>query len=118
MKEMDNEKLNLNELEQANGGFVLAAFITAAIGGAIAGAITYYELKRWQTAERAEIKRKWKGEKNMNTDKMNLNELEQASGGNFLDDIKEALKRLIPNPFAPEKPIIPDYPKPIIANDQ
>ncbi len=46
MKEMDNEKLNLNELEQANGGFVLAAFITAAIGGAIAGAITYYELKR------------------------------------------------------------------------
>ena len=54
----------------------------------------------------------------MNTEKMNLNELEQANGGNFLDDIKEALKRLIPNPFAPEKPIIPDYPKPIIANDQ
>jgi len=37
----ETEKLSLNELEQANGGFVLAAFITAAIGGAIA----YYETK-------------------------------------------------------------------------
>ena len=45
MKEMDNGILRLNELEQANGGFVLAAFITAAIDGALAGAITYYELK-------------------------------------------------------------------------
>ena len=54
----------------------------------------------------------------MNTDKMNLNELEQANGGNFVTDVKEYFKKLIPNPFAPEKPIIPDYPKPIIANDQ
>ncbi len=46
MKEMENEKLSLNELEQVDGGFVLAAFITAAIGGAIAGAITYYEFQR------------------------------------------------------------------------
>ena len=45
LKEMDNEELSLEEPEQANGGFVLAAFITTAIGGAIAGAITYYELK-------------------------------------------------------------------------
>ena len=46
MKEMENEKLSLNELEQVNGGFVLAAFIVAGICGAIAGAITYYELER------------------------------------------------------------------------
>ena len=53
----------------------------------------------------------------MNTDKMNLNELEQLSGGTFLDDVKEALKRLIPNPFAPEKPSIPMRPEPIIATE-
>ena len=46
MKEMEKEELSLNELEQVNGGFVLTAFIVAGIGGAIAGAITYYELKR------------------------------------------------------------------------
>lgn len=45
MKEMDNEELTLNELEKVDGGFVLAAFIVAGIGGVIAGAITYYELQ-------------------------------------------------------------------------
>jgi len=40
------KELDLNELEQVNGGFVLAAFIVAGIGGAIAGAIAYYEMKR------------------------------------------------------------------------
>ena len=36
----------MNELDQVNGGFVLTAFIVAGIGGAVAGAITYYELQR------------------------------------------------------------------------
>lgn len=38
--------LTEDQMDEVSGGFVLAAFITAAIGGAIAGAITYYELKR------------------------------------------------------------------------
>jgi len=47
----------------------------------------------------------------MNTE-MNLNELEQVNGGDFIDDVKDALKKLIPKPFAPEEPIIP----PVIAH--
>jgi len=46
---------------------------------------------------------------------MNMNELEQVNGGNFLDDVKDVLKRLIPNPFAPEKPLVPMIPEPVIA---
>ena len=38
--------LTEDQMDEVSGGFVLAAFITAAIGGAIAGAITYYELQR------------------------------------------------------------------------
>ena len=55
---------------------------------------------------------------------MNMNELEHVNGGNFLDDIKNVLKKikdLIPNPiepkmpdfpdpFKPETPIVPDQP--------
>ena len=48
----------------------------------------------------------------MDTNKMNLNELEQVNGGNLLDDVKDALKKLnpfkneltIPNPLNPETP--------------
>ena len=54
----------------------------------------------------------------MNTDKMNLNELEQVNGGNFLDDIKDILKKL--NPFKNEPtikiPLNPDKPEPMIPN--
>ncbi len=54
----------------------------------------------------------------MNTDKMNLNELEQVNGGNFLDDIKDILKKL--NPFKNEPtikiPLNPDKPEPMIQN--
>ena len=54
----------------------------------------------------------------MNTDKMNLNELEQANGGNFLDDIKDILKKL--NPFKNEPtitiPLNPEKPEPMIPD--
>jgi len=48
---------------------------------------------------------------------MKVNELEQVNGGNSLDDVKDVLKKLIPNPFAPapEKPIFPIIPEPVIA---
>ena len=53
---------------------------------------------------------------------MNINELEQVNGGNFLDDVKGYLKKIfnptkpepiipnIPDPFVPETPIVPDLP--------
>lgn len=40
---------------------------------------------------------------------MKVNELEQANGGDFIDDVKDVLKKL--DPFKDE-PIIPD---PVIA---
>ena len=66
---------------------------------------------KYKQAERNE-----KELKKMKTD-MNLNELEQVNGGNFLDDIKDALKKIIPNPFEPPKPVIPipKFPEPVIA---
>lgn len=54
----------------------------------------------------------------MDTDKMNLNELEQANGGDFIDDVKDVLKKL--NPFKNEPPITiplnPEKPEPIIPD--
>lgn len=52
----------------------------------------------------------------MNTDKMNMNELEPVNGGNFLDDMKDILKKL--NPFKNEPiitiPLNPEKPEPMI----
>ena len=45
MKEMKKEELSLEELEQVNGGFLVAAYITALIGGALTAAALYYEMK-------------------------------------------------------------------------
>ena len=50
---------------------------------------------------------------------MNLNELEQVNGGNFVVDVKGYLKKIfdpskpepiIPDPFVPETPIVPTLP--------
>lgn len=59
-----------------------------------------------------------KNMKEMENEKLSLNELEQVNGGNLLDDVKDALKKLnpfkneptIPNPLNPETPdpIVPD----------
>lgn len=53
-----------------------------------------------------------KNMKEMENEKLSLNELEQVNGGNLLDDVKDALKKLnpfkneptIPNPLNPETP--------------
>ena len=45
MKEMKKEELSLEELEQVNGGFLVAAWVTAIIGGALTAAIMYHEMK-------------------------------------------------------------------------
>ena len=51
--------------------------------------------------------------------KLDMNELEQANGGNFLDDIKDILKKIIPNPFAPKEPLFPNLPEnPVIADEK
>ena len=42
-EELSLEELSLEELEQVNGGFLVAAWITALIGGAITAAIVYHE---------------------------------------------------------------------------
>ncbi len=52
----------------------------------------------------------------METNKMNLNELDQANGGDFIDDVKDVLKKL--NPFKNEPtikiPLNPEKPEPMI----
>ena len=46
VKTSETVPLTEEQMEEVSGGFVLAAFIVAGIGGAIAGAIAYYEMKR------------------------------------------------------------------------
>ncbi len=46
VKSSEATPLTEEQMEEVSGGFVLAAFIVAGIGGAIAGAITYYEMQR------------------------------------------------------------------------
>ncbi len=43
---------------------------------------------------------------------LNMNEMEQVNGGNFIDDVKDVLKTIFPDPFAPGYPIPV---KPVIA---
>ena len=43
---------------------------------------------------------------------MEAKNLENAAGGDFIDDVKDVLKKLITNPFEGPKPVIP----PVIAH--
>ena len=55
----------------------------------------------------------------MKTNELKVNQMEQVTGGNFLDDAKEVLKKIIkniPNPFEPKKPELPIKPNPVIAS--
>ena len=47
--------------------------------------------------------------------KMNANEIEQVNGGNFIDTMKDILNKIFPDPKEPKKPIIPDFPQPVMA---
>ena len=59
----------------------------------------------------------------MKTTELKVNEMEQASGGNFFEDVKNVLKKIfpdprkpiIPDPFEPGHPVIPTLPEPMIA---
>ena len=41
----------------------------------------------------------------MKNNELKLNEMEQISGGNFIDDVKDVLKTIFLDPFAPGYPI-------------
>ena len=48
----------------------------------------------------------------MKTNELNENQMEQVTGGGLLDDVKDYLLNLFPNPFEPvipEKPVSPDF---------
>ena len=51
----------------------------------------------------------------MKNNELKLNEMEQISGGNFIDDVKDVLKKIFPNPLEPTKPVVPIIPEPLIA---
>ena len=47
---------------------------------------------------------------NINEKELNINDMEQVSGGNIIDDIKDVLKKVLPGD--PKYPTIPLIPKP------
>jgi len=53
----------------------------------------------------------------VNEKELNINEMEQVSGGNIIGDIKDVLKKILPdNPFTPkipqpDNPIFPGVPE-------
>ena len=46
---------------------------------------------------------------------LKANEMEQVSGGNIFDDIKDVLRIIVPKPFDPKVPTKPIIPEPLIA---
>ena len=46
---------------------------------------------------------------------MELNEMEQVSGGNFFADLEEVLRKIFAEPSSPAQPADPSTPKPAIA---
>ena len=51
----------------------------------------------------------------MKTNELKLNEMEQISGGNILDDVKDVLKKNFPDSLEPLKPRDPTPLNPVIA---
>lgn len=51
----------------------------------------------------------------MKNNELKLNEMEQISGGSFIDDVKDVLKKIFPNPLESPKPTVPIIPEPLIA---
>lgn len=49
----------------------------------------------------------------MKNNELNGKEMEQVSGGNFLDDLQDVLKRILPKPLKPDDN--PFDPKKVIA---
>ena len=51
----------------------------------------------------------------MKTNELKLNEMEQTSGGNILDDVKDILKKIFPDPLKPLRPDDQTPVNPVIA---
>ena len=48
-------------------------------------------------------------DKKMKNNELKLNEMELASGGNLIDDVKDFLQKIFPNPLDRLKPYTPDF---------
>ncbi len=49
-----------------------------------------------------------------NMKEMNVNEMEQVNGGNFIGDVKDLMLKTIPDPFTPFVPYNPAGPDPLV----
>ena len=51
----------------------------------------------------------------MKTNELKVNEMEPVSGGSIIDDVKDILKKIFPDPLDPLKRFTPDFQEPKIA---